>query len=152
MQSFLGLANYCGRIRPNFVTIADSLRQLTKKGSPWVWTPKHQATFEQLKATLTSESVMAHYNPSALTYLHIDASPVGLRAILTQTQQGVVRPVAYASRTLNDVERHYSQTRSSGNCFGMREIPSLFVRYQVRAVYRPQTIGSDLSPQVQATC
>jgi hypothetical protein len=42
--------------------------------------------------------------------LRVDASPVGLGAILTQTQQGVVRPIAYASRTFTPVERRYSQT------------------------------------------
>ena len=59
---------------------------------------------------LISDCVMAHYDPAAPTQLRVDASPVGLGAILTQTQQGVVRPVAYASRTLTPVERRYSQT------------------------------------------
>ena len=110
VRSFLGLVNYCARFIPNFATMADPLRQLTKKGTPWVWTNAHQTAFQQLKAALTSESVMAHYDPTAPTHLRVDASPVGLGAILTQTQRGVVRPVAYASRTLTDVERRYSQT------------------------------------------
>ena len=59
---------------------------------------------------LTSDCVMAHYDPAAPTQLRVDASPVGLGVILTQTQLGVVRPVAYASRTLTAVERRYSQT------------------------------------------
>ncbi|KAK3752963.1 hypothetical protein QZH41_005120, partial [Actinostola sp. cb2023] len=53
---------------------------------------------------------MAHYDPAAETHLRVDASPVGLGAILLQCQDGVSRPVAYASRTLTDVERRYSQT------------------------------------------
>ena len=43
---------------------------------------------------------MAHYDPTAPIHLHIDASPLGLGAILTQTQKGVIHPVAYASGTL----------------------------------------------------
>ena len=35
---------------------------------------------------------------------------MGLGAILLQRTKGAVRPVAYASRTLTDVERRYSQT------------------------------------------
>ena len=40
----------------------------------------------------------------------MDASPVGLGAILLECSNGTVRPVAYASRTLTDVKRRYSQT------------------------------------------
>ena len=64
-----------------------------------------------MKSTLTSDCVMSHYDSNAPTELTVDASPVGLGAILTQIgPDGVSRPVAYASRTLSDVERRYSQT------------------------------------------
>ena len=53
---------------------------------------------------------MAHFDPSAPTQLRVDASPVGLGGILTQTHGDETRPVAYASRTLTPVERRYSQT------------------------------------------
>ena len=59
---------------------------------------------------LTSDCVMAHYNPATPTQVRVDARPVSLGAILTQALQGVVRPVAYASRKLTAVERRYSQT------------------------------------------
>ena len=39
-----------------------------------------------------------------------DASPVGLGAILVKEQQGVKRAVAFASPSLSEVERRYSQT------------------------------------------
>ena len=55
-------------------------------------------------------TVVAHYDQSADTELKVDASPVGLGAILLQRSSSVVRPVACASRTLTDVERRYSQT------------------------------------------
>lgn len=110
VRSFLGLVNYYGRFIPNFATIADPLRQLTKKGTEWAWTTVHQTAFNHLKGALTSDCVMAHYNPDVKTQLRVDASPVGLGAILTQCQHGETQPVAYASRTLSDVERRYSQT------------------------------------------
>ncbi len=53
---------------------------------------------------------MAHYDPDMQTELRVDASPVGLGAILMQSDGHETRPVAYASRTLTDVERRYSQT------------------------------------------
>ena len=56
---------------------------------------------------------MAYYNPAKHTELVVDASPVGLGAILAQKdnkedQGGKI--VAYASRALTDVETRYSQT------------------------------------------
>ena len=110
VRSFLGLVNYCSRFIPNFSTIAAPLRQLTHKGTPFTWTKLHQNAFESLQTTLTSNSVISHFDPSAPTQLRVDASPVGLGAILTQTHGDETRPVVYASRTLTPVERRYSQT------------------------------------------
>lgn len=53
---------------------------------------------------------MAHHDPAVPTQLRVDACPVSPGAILTQTQQGVLGPVAYAGRTFTLVEKHYSQT------------------------------------------
>ena len=110
VRSFLGLVNYCSRFIPNFSTVAAPLRQLTHKGTPFTWTKLHQNAFESLKNILTSNSVMAHFDPRAPIQLRVDASPVGLGAILTQTHGDETRPVAYASRTLTPVKRRYSQT------------------------------------------
>ena len=110
VRSFLGLATYCSRFIPDFATVTEPLRLLTRKDAPWRWNSVHQTAFNNLKKLLTDSQVMAHYDPSAPTQLRVDASPVGLGAVLTQTQDGVTRPIAYASRTLSNVERRYSQT------------------------------------------
>ena len=109
VRSFLGLVNYCSRFIPNLSTVAAPLQQLTHKGAPFTWTKLHQNAFESLQKTLTSNSVMAHFDPSAPTQLRVDASPFGLGAILTETHGDETRPVAYASRTLTAVKRRYSQ-------------------------------------------
>ena len=110
VRSFLGLATYCSRFIPEFATVTEPLRLLTRKSTPWRWNSVHQTAFNNLKKLLTDSQVMAHYDPSAPTQLRVDASPVGLGAVLTQTQDGVTRPIAYASCTLSNVERRYSQT------------------------------------------
>ena len=110
VRSFLGLVNYCARFIPNFATLAEPLRKLTRSDAEWVWGDAQQDAFHRLKGLLTSDCVVAHYNQAAETELKVDASPVGLGAILLQRSGDSVRPVAYASRTLTDVERRYSQT------------------------------------------
>ena len=110
VRSFLGLVNYCARFIPNLATISEPLRQLTRLGAKWAWGKPQQLAFNELKNSLTSDCVMAHYNPEAETELRVDASPVGLGAILMQSDGQETRPVAYASRSLSDVERRYSQT------------------------------------------
>jgi hypothetical protein len=110
VRSFLGLVNYCARFIPNLATISEPLRQLTRMGAEWAFGKTTAACIQRLKNSLTSDCVMAHYTPEAQTELRVDASPVGLGAILMQSDGHETRPVAYASRTLTDVERRYSQT------------------------------------------
>ncbi|XP_041453694.1 uncharacterized protein K02A2.6-like [Lytechinus variegatus] len=110
VRSFLGLVNYCARLIENLASIAEPLRELTRGDTQWKWETRHQRSFDELRNALTSDKVIAHFVTGADTQLRVDASPVGLGAILTQTVNGITRPVAYASRTLSDVERRYSQT------------------------------------------
>ena len=54
---------------------------------------------------------MTYYIPDAETKVTVDASPIGLGAILSQEQKtGEFRLVVYASNVLNTTERRYSQT------------------------------------------
>ena len=52
---------------------------------------------------------MSYYDPNSGTRLIVNVSPVELVAILEQKQNGNFGLVAYASRTLNAVERRYTQ-------------------------------------------
>ena len=49
---------------------------------------------------------MSYFDPAKETQLRVDASPVGLAAILSQDN----KIIAYASRALSPVEQRYSQT------------------------------------------
>ena len=111
VRSFLGMLQYCGRFIPNLAKISAPLRLLTHKDVRWTWTSRQQNAFETLKDLLTTDTVMSYYDPLKQTELHVDASPYGLGAILTQTTPGHddSKVIAYASRSLTDTESKYSQ-------------------------------------------
>jgi len=112
VRSLLGMTNYCGsRFIANYATITHELRELTKKEVSWKWKPQHEEAFQELKKALTRTPVLRYFDPALQTQLHVDASPVGLCAILTQTDEnGIEQTVQYASRALTPVEQRYSQT------------------------------------------
>ena len=89
-------------------TIADPLWRLTKKDVRWVWKSVEQAAFDKLKGALSTDS-MAFCDKTWLTRLIVDASPVGLGAVLVQEHPKDKTKRHIASRALTDVERRYSQ-------------------------------------------
>ncbi|CAB3986500.1 Transposon Tf2-9 poly [Paramuricea clavata] len=111
LRSFLGLANYCSRFIKDFCTLTAPLRELTTKSCKWSWSTMHEKAFTKVKNAIASDCTMAFYDPNRPTKLTVDASPVGLGAVLAQTQEnGQDRCIAYASRSLTPVEARYSQT------------------------------------------
>ena len=51
-----------------------SLRQLTRKGHPFLWLSEHQVEFDKLKTILTSGLVVWHFDSSQPVFLLTDAS------------------------------------------------------------------------------
>ena len=84
---------------------------MARSDEPWNWCSDQENAFSTLKQALVNTGTMAYFGFNAKTRVIVDASPVGLGAILTQQQKdGNYKPVIYASRSLSDVERRYSQT------------------------------------------
>ena len=73
----------------------------------WDWpkTPPSKA----IKAELARPTTLALYSPDALTKIAADASAYGMGAVLLQQQSGAWQPVAFASRSMTDTEKRYSQ-------------------------------------------
>ena len=112
VRSLLGMTNYCSRFIPDYATKTEPLRKLTHKDQPWEWTPRHDSAVNELKDALAKAPVTAYFDPVKDTELSVDASPVGLAAILSQKGQetGTSHIVTYASRSLTETEQRYSQT------------------------------------------
>ena len=109
LQSFIGMANYLPQFIPNFAEIMSPLYKLLRKNINWRWGVEEQQAFIKIKASITSEQVLRHYDPSAPLVLQVDASSIGVRAFMLQPEDGTLKPVAYASRILTNAEKKYSQ-------------------------------------------
>lgn len=111
VRSLLGMTNYCARFIPNYATVSEPLRRLTRQDTPWQWTNEQESALAQLKQKLCNAPVMSYFDSDKQTEIHTDASPVGLGAILIQRgNNNEEHIIAYASRSLTDVEQRYSQT------------------------------------------
>lgn len=83
--------------------------------TPWSWTKQRGVAFQQVKELVDSETVLTHFNPARPMILACDTSAYSLGAVLSQTtQDGVERPVAFASRTLTKAEKGYAQIDKEG--------------------------------------
>ena len=115
LRSFLGLTSYYRRFIPQFAKIAGPLHALTKKSSDFMWTAVCQGAFEKLRSLLTSAPVLAYPDFCVPFILETDASGNGLGAVLAQRQNdGLIRPIAYASRSLQEHEKRYGVTELEG--------------------------------------
>ena len=94
VRSFLGLVNYCSQFIPGYAELTEPLRKLTTKNTKFKCSNEHEHSFEKLKLGLVNSEAMAYYIPDAETKVIVDASPIGLGAILSQKQKtGEFRPV-----------------------------------------------------------
>ena len=94
-----------------FGKVAAPLHALTCKNAEFNWSPECQEAFETPKAAVTQSPILAYPNFEVDFFLETDASARGLGAILSQCQNdGILHPVAIASRALSCTERNYSIT------------------------------------------
>ena len=110
VRSFVGLTSYYRRFVPNYAKVAGPLHQLTKKDAPFNWTEECEKSFNKLKQLMTEAPVLANPDFQKPFRLETDASAAGLGAVLSQEVDGALRPIAYASRTLQGAEKNYTVT------------------------------------------
>ncbi|UYV71409.1 hypothetical protein LAZ67_8003042, partial [Cordylochernes scorpioides] len=110
VQSFLGMCSYYRKFIKDFSKIADPLTNLIKKSVSFIWTERQEEAFQTLKTALLSPPILGHFNPNAPTYVHTDASNIGIGATLVQDIGGEEKVISYLSRTLSKAEQNYSTT------------------------------------------
>ena len=136
--SLLGFVNYLAKFLPRLSEISQPIRQLTTKDVKFIWTRQHDESFEEIKKLVTRHPVLRYYDMTTEVTIQCDASEKGLGATLLQNGQ----PVAFASRTLSQVEQRYAQIEKE--CLAIVFACSKFSQYITRR--EKITVESDHKP------
>ena len=117
VRSFLGFVGYYRRFIKNFSRITKPIREVitglenqskrAAKKTYIEWTDAADTAFEHLKAMCVSTPILAYPNYQLPFTLHTDSSTDGLGAVLYQKQDGKMRVIAYASRSVSKAEANY---------------------------------------------
>ncbi len=129
LRSLLGLFGYYRCYVKNFARIVKPLYELLKEDpvkkeakkkvgkkagqkynskEPVMWNEELQKIVDGLIDHLKSSEVISYPDFDLPFFMTTDASNYGLGSVLYQTQEGVDRVIAYASRTLSDAEINYN--------------------------------------------
>ena len=107
VQEFIGFLNFYRRFIEGFSRIARPLHDLTKKGATFTWTTECQKAFGELKGRVTSAPILAMARDEGQMRIKADACQTATGGVLSQEQDGIFRPIAYFSQSLNETERNY---------------------------------------------
>ena len=78
VRSLLGMAQYSARLIPDFATVTEPLRVLTKKEKEWVWGKAQMSAFQEVKDRLAECATTAYFEVAKDIEVVVDYSPVGL--------------------------------------------------------------------------
>ena len=104
-RRLLGMITYLSKFIPQLSEVTQPLREITKQDHQFLWSSQHEKSLDKVKDLICKSPCLKYFDVNEECTLETDASEYGLGAILTQHG----RPVAYASRTLTETERRYSQ-------------------------------------------
>jgi hypothetical protein len=120
LRQFLGMVQYyqdmwamCSEMLAPFTDLVGACEETktTKKNNtkklPWRWDPIHKQAFDNVKATITEDVVLAYPDFMKPFEIYTNASTMQLGAVITQDN----RPIAFFSRKLSEAQTKYSGTK-----------------------------------------
>ncbi|KAL0204031.1 hypothetical protein M9458_002049, partial [Cirrhinus mrigala] len=109
LQRFLGFANFYRRFIQGFSATAAPLTALTKPSrGDFQLTPEAIQAFKKLCHLFTTAPVLIHPNPAKPFVVEVDASDVGVGAVLSQRgPDEKLHPCSFFSRKFNPTQQRY---------------------------------------------
>ena len=118
IKGFVGIVGHYQCFIKDFTKMADPLHKYThgdtakRKKERVVLNEATRKAFHQLKKAVMSAPVLAYSDPNREYLLEMDASKLGLGAVLSQKQSDrKYHPVAFGSRALHGAEANYHSTK-----------------------------------------
>ena len=116
VRSFLGLCSYYREFLPGYSRISYPMQLLShwtpgKVKEPFPWGKDQDESFERIKALFRETPVLKYPTEDGHFILDTDASNESIGAALSQVQDGVEVPLAFASNTLSKAQRNYCTTK-----------------------------------------
>ena len=110
LQSFLGMVNYMGTFIPTSHNTLSYFGQCLKRTMCFHWEEQQTRSFQQVKTLITKANTtpLRYYDRNLPVTVQADASLRGLGACLIQQHKGKDQPIAFASKSLTDVETRYA--------------------------------------------
>ena len=109
LRRFLGMVNQLAKFTPQLSEATKPLRELLSSKNQ-LWSDSQKQAFETVRDMVSSDSILALFDPHRSTRVSADASSYGLGAVLTQQQSsGEWKPISYISRALTTTEQRYAQ-------------------------------------------
>ena len=98
LMRFLGMIGFYRKFCSNFATVVQPLTHLLRKDSKFIWSENCQQAFKNRKSLLMNGPILITPDFTKQFKLAVDASDVGVGAVLFQEVSDVYRPISFFSK------------------------------------------------------
>ncbi|XP_055918725.1 uncharacterized protein K02A2.6-like [Eupeodes corollae] len=149
LEAFVGKINYYNQFIENFAQIAAPLNKLRSKNVKFIWGDEQRKVFQIFKEKLMSVSRLVHFQNDLPVSLATDASSHGIGAVISHIYpDGSEKPIAFASKTLTESQKRYSQIEKEALSiiFGIKKFHQYLFGRQFELITDHQPLVSIFNP------
>ena len=109
LMSFIGALNFYTKLIEKLHINLEPIYDLFHEKTLWKWTDEHETLFHKLKMSLTAEAELTIPNTKHPIFITVDASLIGLGAVLFQlNEDNEMKVISYNPSILNPQEQKLS--------------------------------------------